>query len=318
MAKAPATVNDQAETKALVTTPVGGKTIAEPFFAPDEIEAMGGEGLDNVTAANVLLPRLTILQKLSPQLNKKKVEFIEGAQEGDWCDVGVGDIFRGSIEAIPCHFSTQYILWKKNRGGFGGNLGMDAKCLNDTTLNEKRQNILPSGDAIVETATWYCLLRVGGEWRRVFLPFTSTGLKVSRKWLTLIKAEKLLGKNGWFSAPLFYRPWTLNVLDESNEQGDWFTPVVNKIVTGDLSQYGLETNGAVTTGGASPMADRFKNIYHMMYENHDTKKELLAEARKFYEDARDNLVVGDLGTDDPNNPDNARSSNSVDNASTRM
>jgi len=251
---------------------------------------------------------LTILQALSPQINKKKVEFIPGAEIGDWCDVSVGDVFKESVVVIPCHFSTQYIQWKKNRGGFAGNLGMDAACLKDTTLNEKRQNVLPNGDIIAETATWFCLLQVGIDWRRVFLPFSSTGLKVSRRWHTLIKAEKLLGKSGFFSPPLFYRPWALTVAHDSNDQGDWFTPIPNKIPV-------------PVEAGANGKSEPYKSIYHLMYEEQDTQKWLLGECKRFYEDARDNLVVGDMGADDLNDPANARvvgNSAAIDNAAHAM
>lgn len=293
--------------------------LSEQFFAPEEMEELGGAGLDNVTSKNVLLPRLTILQALSPQVNKKKAEYIAGAEVGDWCDVAVGEIFKESIDIIPCHFSTQYIQWKKNRGGIVANLGMDASCLNGTTQNEKRQNILPNGDSIVETATWFCLLRVGSEWRRVFLPFSSTGLKTSRKWLTLIKAEKLFGKNGYFSAPLFYRPWRLKIVADSNDQGDWFTPVPGKIESGDLTEFGIDAS-ANAARVASPLADKYKNIYHLMFEDQDSRKWLLEEVKNFYTDARDNLVIGDLGNEDPNDPANARnvSGASIDNAAQTM
>jgi hypothetical protein len=284
-----------------------GTQVAEGFFAPSEIEEMGGYGQENVTAVNVLLPRLAILQTLSPQLKKNKVEYIPGAEIGDWCELGTGDIFKGEVEVIPCHFVTQYIQWKKNRGGFAGNLGTDASCLQQTTLNEKRQNILPSGDSIVETAQWYCLLHVGSDWRRVFLPFSSTGLKVSRKWMTLARAERLLGKEGPFMPPLFYRPWKLTIAMDSNDQGDWYLPIPNRVAREkeDIS-------------AAQP--DQFKTIYHLMAEANDRRRWLLEECKKFYIDARDNLVVGDMGKDDANDPDNARvvGSSSISDKSTSM
>jgi hypothetical protein len=266
---------------------------AEKFFAPDEIEGMAGSGQENVKVTDTLLPRLAILQSLSPQLKEKKVEYIPGAALGDWCDVSVGEVFKEGIDVIPCHFSTQYLQWKKNRGGFAGNLGMDANCLKETTLNEKRQNVLPNGDVIAETATWFVLLRVGYEWRRCFLPFSSTGLKVSRKWLSILRAEKLLGKSGLFTPPLFYRPWHLGVKEETNDQGDWYTAFPSKI-----------ERAAEEITAQQP--DKYKTIYHMMHEMDDISKWLLREAQQFYVDARDNLVVGDMGNEDMNDPANAK------------
>lgn len=280
----------------------------EGFFAPEEMEDAAGAGQENVTSANTLLPRLAILQKLSPQINKRKVEFIQDAEIGDWCDLSTGDIFKEEVDLIPCHFITQYIKWKKNRGGFAGNLGASASALDGTTLNEKRQNVTPEGDTIAETATWYCLLRVGMDWRRVFLPFSNSGLKVSRRWMTLIRAEKLFGRNGPFTPPLYYRPWRLKVAMETNEQGDWFLPVPGR-VDREIEE--------ITTG----QPDKFRTVYHEMALANDRRKWLLDEAKAFYADARDNLVVGDMSkTDDMNDPANARTvgSTSVADQSTTM
>lgn len=296
-----------ATTTAIVEAKSAG-ALAEKFFAPQEIEDMAGAGSENVKTTDTLLPRLTILQSLSPQLNRKKAEFISGAKVGDFCDVAVGDIFE-EVDMIPCHFVTQYIHWKKSRGGFVANLGTSAACLEETTLNEKRENVLPNGDTIVETATWFCLLRAGSDWRRVFFPLSKTGLKVSRKWHTLIKAEKLMGKNGYFTPPLFYRPWRLTVVTDSKDEFDWFTP----------SPARIEVPPEMITA-QSP--ERFKTIYHEMMEIQDTSKWLLTEAKKFYTDARDNLVVGDMSnSDDLNDPSNARvvgSGPAIDNTSTQM
>lgn len=269
------------------------KPPSEKFFASDELEAMAGAGQENVRVTDTLLPRLAILQSLSDQLKEKKVAYIPGAKVGDWCDVSVGEVFKEGIEVLPCFYSVQYIQWKKNRGGFAGNLGTDARCLEETTLNEKRQNILPNGDSIAETATWFVLLRVGYEWRRAFLPFSSTGLKISRKWLSLIRAEKLLGKNGWFTPPLFYRPWHLGVKEESNDQGDWYIASPSRIAR-EPDQIDPK------------QPDANKTIYHLMQEMEDSSGWLLKEAQQFYVDARDNLVVGDMGAEDINDPANAR------------
>lgn len=298
--EAPLTSGPKVET---IVSPPNAVAVVEPakaalpekFFAPSEMEEMAGAGLENVKATDTLLPRLTILQALSPQLNKKKVEFIEGAAVGDWCDVSIGEVFKDSVEIIPCHFIVQYIKWKKNRGGFLGNLGADARVLRDTTLNDKRQHVTPEGDVIAETAHWYVMLHVGMEWRRAFLPFSSTGLKVSRKWHSLIGAEVLFGSKGPFKPPLYYRPWTLKVATESNDQGDWYLAAPTK----------TPRNPEDITD-ATPEKERYKTIYNLMAEAGDADKWLLNECKAFYIDARDNLVVGDMGQDDANDPANAR------------
>jgi hypothetical protein len=190
----------------------------------DELLALSGMGTENVQAKDVLIPRLTILQALSPQLNKKKAEYIEGAEIGDFCNVATADIYKESVVVVPCHFATAYMEWTKNRGGLAGNYGDDASIIKNTVKNDKNENVLPNGNIIQEQAQWYCLLQDGATWSRVFFPLKATNLKHSRKWLTLCRAEVVqLPNNELWKPPLFWRSWKLNIVSDGNDQGDWYT-----------------------------------------------------------------------------------------------
>jgi hypothetical protein len=235
----------------------------------EELLKMGGAGLEHVKAKDILIPRVTLLQKLSPQINKKKSEFIEGADLGDFCNVATGDVFKEQIEVIPVHFITQYIEWGKNRSGFVNNYGDDEAILKQTVRNEKNQNILPNGNSIAETSQWYCLLRDGASWSRIFIPLTSTNLKVSRKWMTLIKTEIIQTANGPWKPPLFWRSWKLTAIEDSNEQGDWFT---------------------------------FKPERGPTTLELDQSKELLRMCMAFYNDVKTNVVRGEILQEDEGKP----------------
>lgn len=190
----------------------------------DDLLKMGGMGAEKVVAKDVLIPRLVILQALSPQVQKKKAEYIEGAEVGDFCNVATSDIYKDSVTVIPCFFITNYLEWTKNRGGLAANYGDDPTVLQKAQRNEKNQNIMPSGNIVEETAQWYCLLNSGGIWERIFFPLKATNLKHSRKWMTLVRAENITKKDGTlWKPPLFWRSWQLSIVDASNEQGDWFT-----------------------------------------------------------------------------------------------
>lgn len=200
------------------------QTSGTAVILDDELKKYGGAGQENVQAKDVLIPRLTILQKLSPQLSKKKAEYIEGADLGDFCNVATGDIYKEAVLVIPCHYATAYIEWGKNRSGLVANYGDDASILKKCVRNEKNQNMLQNGNLVNETSQWYCLLQNGGSWSRVFIPLTSTNLKHSRKWMTLCHTERVVQGNGeLWKPPLFWRSWKLIAVEDSNDQGDWVT-----------------------------------------------------------------------------------------------
>jgi hypothetical protein len=59
----------------------------------------------------------------------------------------------------------------------------------------------------------------------------STQLKVSRRWKTQIAMQKIKHpKTGAMVVPpLFATVWKITTVEESNDQGTWFTPSVEKV-----------------------------------------------------------------------------------------
>lgn len=182
-----------------------------------------GEGLDNVGETDVLIPRLTILQGLSPQLNKKKSEYIEGAGIGDICDVGVREFWSDGIMFLPVYFSKVYLEWGPRESGKGLiAIHEDPTVLERLTgINEKNVPVTVEGNTISETSQYFGFnLSAGG--RKCFIPFSSTQLKKARAWNTLAMSDKKTNSKGQeFTPPLWYRAYALGTGPEGNAKGDW-------------------------------------------------------------------------------------------------
>ena len=177
-------------------------------------------GFENVTAKDLVIPRIVVLQGLSPQLNKNKPEYIEGASNGDFCDVATGSIWKADLELIPCHFAVVHLEWGARDSGKGlvANHGTDAlKARKHAKQNERGQWITDEGNIIADTATFYCLnMSDGGQ--RCFVPMSSTALKDARLWMTTMAKLKL--EDGR-QAPIYSRSWIANTTSKSNAKGDW-------------------------------------------------------------------------------------------------
>ena len=228
-----------------------------------ELGGMASDGLENVTANDVIIPRLTILQALSPQVTKSKPEFIKGAEQGNFCDTGTNEIFVDSISVIPCFFARVFLEWAPRATGRGlvKNHGIDASILDQCTPDEKGRQIMPNGNLVAETATYYVLnMSAGG--RRSFIPMSSTQLRAARRWMTVITAEKGTRADGsQFTPPIFYRQWEASPVEQTNPEGNW---------------YGWKFEA----GLALPQMDDGKHW--------------LNEAKAFYEQVRSGAVVGDV------------------------
>lgn len=202
---------------------IAAKSAALPTTVDDQFFARNaGDGFENVGVRDIIIPRLTILQALSPQVQAKKPEYIQGAQVGDICDVGTQEIFEAPLAFLPVHYVKQYLEWAPRSSGKGlVKIHDDAAILDNCDRDEKNRPTTKDGNTISETAQFFGLnLSAGG--RRCFLPLSSTQLKKARRWLTLATAEKISREDGSvFTPPLFYRSYNLSTVDESNAEGDW-------------------------------------------------------------------------------------------------
>ena len=206
-----------AANKAVATTKAGGALATSEGF-----EEFAGSGMENVTSSDILIPRLTILQALSPQISQKKAEFIPGAEVGMICDVGTEEVFPHGLIFLPVYFEKQWLEWGPRASNIGlAGIHKTDLILQECTYNERRQPILPNGNYIAETSQMFGI-NVTANMRLSFIPFSSTQLKKCRRWLTLSTGEELARRDGSkFTPPLFYRSYNLSTVDESNAEGDW-------------------------------------------------------------------------------------------------
>lgn len=188
-----------------------------------EMEEFAGEGLENVTARDLLIPRIGIIQKLSPQMTRNKPDYIEEAKEGALYNFGLKRFLPNPLIVVPCHYQRTWLEWMPRASGGGlVNIHPDESIMAKTVQNDLKQNILPSKNIIVETMNFYVLYFDTDGIQRGFIPFSSTQLKKGRFWLTLATNERLLKADGsYFVPPLFYRSYQMTNVSESNAKGSW-------------------------------------------------------------------------------------------------
>ena len=204
---------------------------ALPQVQDDSFEEFAGAGMENVGAGDLLVPRLGILQPLSPQLKKNKSEYIEGAEAGLIADIGTGEIFPGGVWFLPVYYRKEYLEWHPRESGKGlAAIHSNPAVLDGCTRDESNgRMMMPNGETyIAETAQFFGLnLSAGRRWS--FIPMTSTQLKKARRWNTLATGEKLRRADGSeFTAPMFYRSYNLGTADEENNKGEWVGWTINR------------------------------------------------------------------------------------------
>ena len=200
----------------------------------DDIFDMAGEGT-SFDSSEMQIPFIRVLQALSPQLNKKKPEYIEGAAQGDLFNTVTGEHWKGEegVTVIPCFQTTKYLEFvpRDMGGGFKGEIPANSSILQQTTRNGSKE-MLPSGNELVKSDQHFCLvLGDDGSYQPAVIDMKSTQLKVSRRWKTQIAMQKAKHPTtGAMTTPsVFATMWKLTTTEESNDQGSWNNYQVEKV-----------------------------------------------------------------------------------------
>ena len=187
-----------------------------------DLEEQAGAGLEGVTQADYAIAFLAILQNGSPQLNRQDGSYIKGAIAGQILQTVSGKLFD-EIEVIPCAFSHRIVEWRPR--GSGGGLVMQYERENvptDATTNDKGQMVRPSGNVLLPTSYHYIIIldpETAPE--PGVIAMTSTQLKKSKRWNSLMASLKMKGRNGSFTPPTYAYKYTLTTVGESNDKGSW-------------------------------------------------------------------------------------------------
>ena len=200
----------------------------------DDILEFAGEGAA-FGADEMQIPFVRVLQALSPQLGKKKPEYIEGAEQGDLFNTVTGEVWKGDdgVTIVPCYQVTKYLEFtpRDQGGGFRGEISPTDPILRRTSRQGAKE-ILPTGNELVKSDQHYCLVMdQEGAFQPAVIDMKSTQLKVSRRWKTQIAMQKIKHpKTGaMITPPLFATVWKITTVEESNDQGSWFQPSVEKV-----------------------------------------------------------------------------------------
>lgn len=189
--------------------------------APDYVKSGTSRGNENVTTADLVVPRLEIVQGLSPAVKRGDPGFIKGAAPGMFNNSVTRQLYGEEVTVIPVHFSVQYLVWRDRKmaeekkmdiqGGFFGAY---------TTAAEAQRRADEEGGAdkaivVQDTPTHLCLLinPETFETEEIMIPMPKTKAKISRQWNSLIKLA---------GGDRFSRAYKMGADLQKNQKGDFY------------------------------------------------------------------------------------------------
>ena len=205
----------------------------------DDTLLSGGTGLEETTTEDFAIPFIRVLQSNSPQVNKQKGEYVEGAEVGKLFNTVTNEVYDGQegITVVPCAYVKKFIEWiPREKGGGLVDASHDASILKSCTRDdETRKFHTAERNEIVETAQFFVLV-LEPEPQQAVLTFTSTQLGVSRKWLTMLRMARVQNSKGEsVAAPMFAYNYRVTTTSLSNDKGSWNGYSVNQENATELS-----------------------------------------------------------------------------------
>ena len=170
-------------------------------------------GNENVGVEDLVIPRLEVVQGLSPAVKPGDPGFIEGCKQGDLVNSVTNRVYGREVFLVPVHYTKQWLVWKKfNEGG-----GFFGAFATPEEAEAKKVEVVKEGNKadhieVVDTPTHLCLLvnHAEGRVEEVMLPLTRTKAKISRAWNTMVRMS---------GSDRFARVYRITTAIEKNKKG---------------------------------------------------------------------------------------------------
>lgn len=196
-------------------------------------------GSEEVGIQDIILPRIDVLQALSPQIKRNDPKRIDGAEQGMIFNTVSGELYDSEIQFVPVKFTREFIIWqdRDSGGGYRGAFPTEAEA-----EAELRNLENPDLHEIVETHVHFILLvHADGRTEEAVLSLAKSKRKVSRKLNTLVQMMPV---------DRFARVYRLNAVEVKGPKGDYWSFDVSPVgyASKDLYDKGAATYEAIKSG----------------------------------------------------------------------
>lgn len=168
---------------------------------PNYIKETGNAGNENVGANDLVIPRLELVQALSPARKRNDPGFIVGAEEGMLYNSLTRELYGPTALIVPVYYRVEHMVWihRKAGGGFRGsflNVGEARERLARVLEEENPSYTEGSGPnatkvdnaaEIVDTPQHFALVITENGVAEIVVSMPRTKAKMSRKFNSLIR-----------------------------------------------------------------------------------------------------------------------------------
>lgn len=197
-------------TKEVAVLNEDGFETALPAHLQNQVTTRGSE---DVSADDLTIPRLQIIQALSPQKKKSNASYIDGAEEGFAFNTATEELYSEGLFLVPVYFRKEFLIWTKERtdaNGFRGSYHSELEAaqalanLDDGHLCE-----------VSDTHQQFCLV-VNPKTKtaeEIVLSMAKSQIKVSKRLNTQIRIS---------GGDRFSMVYKFTVVDDKTDKGEFY------------------------------------------------------------------------------------------------
>ena len=181
----------------------------------------GNRGNEQVGTEDLIIPRLEIVQALSPCLKKTDPAYIEGCDQGMLFNNLTRELYGDEVLVMPIYFRKEFLLWvdrtkSDGAGGFRGSYPTAAAA------QEKKDELTDEGEQhlqIVDTAQQFSLIvHSNARTEDIVVSMAKSKMKVSRRWNSLIRLA---------TGDRFSRVYKITTVEEQGKKGTYYNYAVD-------------------------------------------------------------------------------------------
>lgn len=208
---------------------------------PEFLQQYGAVGNESVGVEDIVIPRLGLIQQLSPEVDDSDPKFIEGAKPGDFFNSLTRELYQSPVSVVFVDRKKEFTVFKKRSagGGFRGSFLSEAEAKATIAAGDEPADQME----IVETATNFGLIldEVGHVRSEIVIPMTSTKLKVDRQINSMIRLR---------GAARFASVFYLESTKEKNDKGTFYNikATIGPWVSQNIAEAGKRMYDAIHSG----------------------------------------------------------------------
>lgn len=204
---------------------------------PAYMEQDSHRGDENVGTDDLSIPRLDVIQALSPQRKKSDPAYIEGAEEGQLFNSVTQELYGTEVRFVPVYFRKEWLVWKDRDagGGFCGAYPTPAEA------NATRNELGTDTHEVMDTGQHFGIIVSDDGMEEVVISMSRSKMKASRQLNTLCKMA---------GGDRFGSMYEVSAIEVSGDKGDYWNLGIKRLgyVSEEVYHAGEKLYDAVCTG----------------------------------------------------------------------